>query len=185
MQFAIPASAIPSVVELASPALQSFLDAARTAAGIVIRFRIWEVEPQIIDVNLQAAFAQGQAQANPALGYLVGTIGIWENGEPCSETAGRKLTCLAKRPAMAYADPQGNNVTQWPSLATPWTPGPPALVGNAVACVQPSGSVISLDLVNSFPEVRVSQPQWATAAGLAGIWRARSTRPASAISSWR
>ena len=158
MQFAIPASAIPNVVELASPALQSFLDAARTAAGIVIRFRIWEVEPQIIDVNLQAAFAQGQALANPALGYLVGTIGIWENGEPCSEAAGRKLTCLAKRPAMAYADPQGNNVTQWPSLCTPWTPGPPALVGNAVACVQPSGSVISLDLANSFPKYGFRNP---------------------------
>lgn len=159
MQFSIPAAAIPAVVNIASPALQSFLDAARNAAGIVVRFRIWEVEPQITDVNLQAAFAQGQAQENPALGYLVGTIGIWEQGEPCSETAGRKLTCPFPRLAMTYADPQGNNPTTLPPQKHPWTPKlPPSLVGNAVACVQPAGSVISLDLANSFPKYGFRNP---------------------------
>ena len=159
MQFAIPASAIPEIVNISSPALESFLNAARNAAGIVVRFRIWEVEPQITDVNLQAAFAQGQAQDNPALGYLVGTIGIWEDGEPCSETAGRKLTCPFYRPAMVYADPQGNNQQQWPPQPKPWTPKlPPTLIGNAVAYVQPAGSVISLDLVNSFPKYGFRNP---------------------------
>jgi hypothetical protein len=157
MQFALPASAIPDLVAFPSPALQSFLDAARAAAGIVVRFRIWEVEPQITDVNLQAAFAQGQALANPALGYLVGTIGIWENGEPRSETAGRKLTTLFPRPKMAYTDPQGNNPVPWPPQPTPWTPNlPPALIVNAVALVQPT--VISLDLSNSFPKYGFRNP---------------------------
>lgn len=159
MQFAIPASAIPPQVLFPSPSLQQFLTAARNAGGIVIRFRIWEVEPQIIDTNLQAAFAQGQALANPALGYLVGTIGIWEAGEPASETAGRKLTCPFPRPMMVYADPQGNNINKWPPQPTPWTPNlPPALIGNAVACVQPSGSVISLDLANAFPKYGFRNP---------------------------
>ena len=160
MQFTIPASAIPSPVMFESPLLQMFLNAARSAAGIVVRFRIWEVEPQITDTNLQAAFAQGQALANPALGYLVGTIGVWENGEPCSETAGRKLTCLFKRPPMVYADPQGNNPSQpWPPTKTPWQQKlPPALIGNAVALVQPSQPVISLDLVNTFPKYGFRNP---------------------------
>ena len=158
MQFAIPASALPGLVAFPSPALQSFLDAARAAAGIVVRFRIWEIEPQITGANLEAAFAAGQAQANPALGYLVGTIGIWQDGEPQSETAGRKLTTPFARPAMQYTDPQAKTPpVQWPSAPTPWTSGlPPALIGNAVALVQPS--VISLDLVNSFPKYGFRNP---------------------------
>jgi len=155
MQFAIPASAIPDQVFFPSPALQSFLNQARNAAGIVVRFRLWEVEPQITGANLEAAFAQGQALENPALGYLVGTIGIWENGEPQSETAGRKLTTPFSRQQTYYTDPQGNKVT-WQGSATPWTPGPPALIGNAVALVQPT--VISLDLVNSFPKYGFRNP---------------------------
>jgi hypothetical protein len=157
MQFAIPASSIPNPVAFPSPALQSFLDLARAAAGIVVRFRIWEVEPQITDANLQTMFASGQAQANPAVGYLVGTVGIWETGEPQSETAGRKLITPFPRPAMTYADPQGNNRVQWPAQPQPWTPQlPPSLIGNAVALVQ--DSVISLDLANSFPKYGFRNP---------------------------
>lgn len=159
MQFSIPASAIPEQLEISSLALTNFAAAARSAAGIVVRFRIWEVEPQITGTNLGAAFASGQAMQNPAVGYMVGTIGIWENGEPQSETAGRKLTTPFPRPAMTIADPQGANPAPWPPQPTPWTPGlPPALVGNAVALVQPSFSVISLDLSGSFPKYGFRNP---------------------------
>src|SRR5262249_22306686 len=151
------ASAIPRVVASPSRALQSFLDAARAAAGIVVRFRIWEVEPQISDANLEAIFASGQAQANPAIGYLVGTVGIWEPGEPQSETAGRKLITPFPRPAMTYADPQGKNPVPWPPQPQPWTQNlPPSLVGNAVALVQ--DTVISLDLANAFPKYGFRNP---------------------------
>ncbi len=92
-----------------------------------------------------------------ALGYLVGTVGIWESGEPVSETAGRKLITPFPRPAMRYADPQGNNPVTWPPQPQPWTAGlPPSLVGNAVALVQ--DSVISLDLVSSFPKYGFRNP---------------------------
>jgi hypothetical protein len=156
MQFAIPASAIPEITNFPSPALQSFLSQARLAAGIVVRFRIWEVEPQITGATLATAFANGQALENPALGYLVGTIGIWENGEPQSEPAGRKLVCPFPRLQMAYTDPLGNNQVTWQPQQTPWGPGPPALIGNAVALVQPT--VISLDLVSSFPKYGFRNP---------------------------
>jgi hypothetical protein len=163
MQFAIPSSALPPAIDFPSLALVSFVEAARAAGGIVVRFRLWEVEPQIMDKNLQPQFANGQAQENPALGYLVGTVGVWGSGEPASETAGRKLTCPFPRPEMTYADPQGNNQTTWPPQANPWTqfpsPGPPpALIGNAVALVQPAQPVISLDLSGSFPKYGYRNP---------------------------
>lgn len=158
MQFAIPASAIPSSVDFDSPGLQALLSGARKAAGLVVRFRCFEMQPGITDVDLSAAFQQGQGPDNPAFGYLIGTIGVWQPGEPETETAGRKMMCPYPRPPMAWQDPAGT-VTKWPPQPTPWTQGlPPALVGNAVALVQPSGSVISLDLVESFPKFGFRDP---------------------------
>jgi len=155
MQFAIPNSGLPTSLEFPSPGLELLLMAARGAAGIVVRFRLFEIEPQIIADNLKTVFAQGQAQANPAVGYLIGTIGVWETGEPQSETAGRKLIAPSPRPVMLYTDPQGNNQASVPQAPLPWQ-GPPSLVGNAVALVQPT--VISLDLVNSFPKYDFRNP---------------------------
>jgi hypothetical protein len=158
MQFAIPASAIPASVGFDSPGLQALLSGARQAAGLVVRFRCFEMQPGITDQNLAAAFQQGQGPDNPAFGYLIGTIGVWHAGEPETETPGRKMMCPYPRPPMAWQDPQGT-VTQWPPQPTPWTQGlPPALVGNAVAYVQPSGSVISLDLLESFPKFGFRDP---------------------------
>jgi hypothetical protein len=152
--------------------MQSLFSAARAAAGLVIRFRCYEVEPQIIDENLYATFQQGQSIANPALGYLVGTIGIWEQGEPETEPAGRKLQATYTpngRPTMSWQAPQGGTITPVPGCPTPWQ-GPPTLIGNAVALVQPSLPVISLDLISSFPKYGYRNPdgpQTPTARGFA------------------
>lgn len=158
MQFAIPASAIPPTVDFPSPGLQSVLNAARRAAGLVLRFRCFEVEPGLTDETLYAAYQQGQALENPAFGYLVGTIGVWNEGEPEHEPPGRKLICPYPRPATAYRDPQGK-INSWPPQPTPWTPGlPPTLIGNAVAQVDATRSVISLDLSDTFPKYGFRNP---------------------------
>ena len=155
-QFAIPASALP-VNAPVSPGLQSLLSAARQAAGLVVRFRTFEVQPELRDEQMYAQFQQGQAIDNPSLGYLVGTIGIWEQGEPETEVAGRKLTVPYKRPAMAWQSPDGQSSGSVPGAPQPWG-APPALIGNAVACVQGSASVISLDLVGTFPKFGFRDP---------------------------
>ncbi len=157
MQFAIPASAIPAQVKFQSPGLQALLSAARAAAGLVCRFRCFEVEPGLRDETLYAAFQQGQALENPAFGYLIGTLGVWNTGEPEHEPAGRKLICPYPRPEMAWRDLQGKTNT-WPCQRNPWSPGPPALVGNAVAQVDGSRRVISLDLSDSFPKYGFRNP---------------------------
>jgi hypothetical protein len=158
MQFAIPASAIPASVSFNSPGLQKLLSIARGTEGLVVRFRCFEVQPGITDENLYAAFQQGQALENPALGYLIGTIGLWQDGEPETETAGRKLMCHYPRPAMKYQEP-GGTVVPWPKQPKPWTPKlPPALVGNAVVQVEQSPPVISIDLIESFPKFGFRDP---------------------------
>ena len=113
MQFTIPASALPATVNTASKGTQALFAAGRAAAGLVVRFRCYEVEPQITDENLYATFQQGNAIDNPALGYLVGTIGVWQNGEPETEAAGRKLQATYTpngRPTMSWQSPGRHGV---------------------------------------------------------------------------
>jgi hypothetical protein len=151
-QFTIPSAAIPLEVDIESPRLRALLTAARGAAGLAVRFRCFEVEPGLTSTTLAAAHKEGQGDPNPASGYLIGTIGVWEKGEPETETAGRKLTCPYPRPGMTYAGapPPPPFI---PPAPAPWTAHlPPALVGNAVAQVQPSLGVVSLDLIASFPK---------------------------------
>ena len=153
-QFTIPASAIPDPVNIQSPALQTLIAAARRAAGLAVRFRCFEVEPGLTSGTLAAAYRNGNGQPNPASGYLIGTIGLWDTGEPETETPGRKLTCPYPRPAMTYSGaPQPT-----PGVPLPWTPGPPALVGNTVALVQPAHGVVSVDLIEAFPKLRFRNP---------------------------
>ena len=160
MQFTIPASALPATVNSASKGTQALFAAGRAAAGLVVRFRCYEVEPQITDENLYATFQQGNAIDNPALGYLVGTIGVWQNGEPETEAAGRKLQAQypsSGRPTMSWKSPDGTVSGSIPGCPLPWE-GPPALIGNVVALVQPGMSVISLDLISSFPKYGYRNP---------------------------
>lgn len=151
MQFGVPAAAIPATVSFASPGLQALLAAGRAAAGLLVRFRCFEVQPGIRGANLFKMFQQGNAIDNPALGYLIGTIGVWEPGEPESEPAGRKLQAPYPRPDMAWQWDGSSPPTTVPGAQQPWA-GPPALVGNVVARVQQSPAIISLDLVNAFPK---------------------------------
>ena len=147
-QFAIPASAIPSQVDVQSPGLRTLIAAGRGAAGLAVRFRCFEVEPTYTSGTLSAAYQNGNGQPNPASGYLIGTIGVWDKGEPETETPGRKLICPYPRPAMTYK----GALQAIPDAQKPWTPGPPALVGNTVALVQPTHNVVSVDLIASFPK---------------------------------
>lgn len=157
MQFSLPASAIPKSVKSDSPGLNRLLDSARTAAGLVVRFRCYEVQPGITDENLYQTFAQGNAVRNPALGYLVGTIGIWETGEPATEPAGRKLQAPYPRPEMKWQSKDGKTKGSVPPAPLPWQ-GAPALIGNAVALLRQSPAVISLDMVGSFPKYGYRDP---------------------------
>ena len=155
-QFAIPASALPAPDASMSASLQALLKAANQAAGLVVRFRTFEIQPELRDEQMSAVFNKGQAIDNPAVGYVVGTIGFAEIGEPETETAGRKLTVPYTRPLMAWIGPGGASGSV-PGAPVPWG-APPALIGNAVACVHESMNVVSLDLVGTFPKYGFRDP---------------------------
>lgn len=157
MQFGIPKSAIPQSSRFASAGLLSLLRAAHAAQGLVVRYRWYEVQPGLTSDTLAATFAQGQSVENPAMGYLVGTIGVWGNGEPATEPAGRVLHPPYPRPAMSWVSKDGKSNGGMPPANEPWG-NAPALIGNAVANVQQTPPVISLDIVQSFPKFGYRDP---------------------------
>jgi hypothetical protein len=137
-QFTIPTQALPAAATVASSGLRALIAAAGTGGGLAARFQ------------------QGQAVDNPAVGYVVGTIGVWLAEEPETETAGRKLTVPYPRPAMAWQS-AGGQQGGMPAAPMPWG-YPPAMIGNAVACLQETPGVISLDLVGTFPKYGFRDP---------------------------
>jgi hypothetical protein len=167
MQFGIPASAIPSNLSwIGSPVLKQLLTFAQQQQGLVVRFRIWEVEPYLTDEQLAAYYSQGQGASNYAYGYMIGTIGVWLPGEPATEVPGRKLIAPYKiyqgysRPAMSYAPPDGSGPPLTiPQADVPWG-NPPALIGNIVANVISDGAnFVSLDMSGAFPKYGFRDPQ--------------------------
>jgi tryptophanase len=148
-QFTLPRSALDLERRTSSPGLNHLLKAAGKAAGLAVRFAIYEVEPELTTGQLLEQFKAGNMTDNPAWGYLIGTIGIWNEGEPASEVAGRLLQPPYPRKTVSWqgATEQGKS----PGVPAP-DQGPPALFGNVVAHVQSSPRVVSLDLVGSFPK---------------------------------
>jgi hypothetical protein len=120
--FSIPKSALPATAT--DPGIKQLLDAAHAAQGLVVRFAPFEVTPSLTNDVLAALFAQGQPEKNPAIGYLIGTIGIWGAGELASSPAGRVLTNPAARPGYSVA----------------------------LASVDPTAGLLSLDLVQAIPK---------------------------------
>jgi hypothetical protein len=161
MQFVIPPEALPSATTNSST-LNALLTAGQQNNGLVIRFRIFECEPQLTDEMLNYQFGQGNQVHNPGLAYLVGTVSVQLSGDAVSEPAGlglRKLSAPYPRPAMYFkGNPQNPNPS--PSGMIPPAPmpyaGAPALIGNMVASFfVPVGSTIgyvSLDIINCFPK---------------------------------
>lgn len=157
MQFAVPADALPDVSAAHAGPVKDLMAQAQDGAGLAVRFRIFEVEPAITDQDLAAIFAKGQGMQNPAYGYLVGTLGVWDENEPRTEPAGRKLVSPYPRPDMYWAPPGGGDRVEVPKAETPWE-GPPSLVGNVVALVRESPAYISLDMVSAFPKYGFRNP---------------------------
>lgn len=168
MQFTIPSSAIPSPTNIASQILKDLMNLGILNEGLVIRFRIFECEPQLTDEMLKQEFSQGNQVSNPSLGYLVGTISVLLKGEAKTEPAGpglRKLSAPYPRPVMSYkGNPLNPNASPQGSIppANLSYLGPPALIGNTVASftsISEQIGLVSLDLINCFPKDGFRHPK--------------------------
>lgn len=153
-QFSIPAVVCAAHAATAKSAtLKTLLLKGADGDGIAVRFQVFECEPAITDGELYEVFKTGQGIGNPAFGYVIGTIGALDAGEPQTEPAGRKLSPPYPRPDMYVGPPPGTpgSVTTIPGCPLAWQ-GPPALFGNVVVYVRENPAVLTLDLLNAFPK---------------------------------
>lgn len=131
-QTSIPKNEKFTLVAGKSPSLQDMNKALEKTKGLIVRFCLYLVKrsidtrlPQAVKA-LEDAFASGKKLDNPAIGCVVGSIGPWQEGDLESVTMGRLLV---------YPDRKDSQ-----------------RLGPAIAVVDKSRQVISLDLANSFPE---------------------------------
>lgn len=121
-----------------SPVLYLLQQMAGAGAGIVIRIVNYFFERKYTDPQLAALYAQGNYAMNESAGILLGTIGVWNPGEPSTYAPGR---CLLPNPTpMSYQVP---GQTQ----PSPYTLAP------AAAVVDTTRDVVTIDLAMAFPEV--------------------------------
>lgn len=75
----------------ATGALADLFAAAMGHRGVCIRYCTYLVDVTIPPSDLLVRFQQGQSPKNPAVGILVGSIGVWEDGDYSSMPNGRLL----------------------------------------------------------------------------------------------
>lgn len=127
-----------------SPALAA-LQAAVTSGsnqGLLMRFASYRTlyyqaasykgQPITNGLELVAAYQDGYTGDNPARSAMVGTLGIWEQGELASAPMGRFMVPIA--------------AAQIVNSSTTAMPGP------AIAKVDNARSVLSLDFISAIPE---------------------------------
>ena len=129
-QFGVPTSAVTFFGADKSPALAALEKQAASAAGLMIQFCTYLLMPALSATELVAKFAQGIPQPNPAIGYVVGTIGVWNHSDWATAPNGRRLL--------------------WTSPSNPFLP--------ATAQLHPSQKVVSLNLITTFPDQGGSSP---------------------------
>jgi len=125
-----------------SPALAALEAAATNAQGIVVQFATFQVLPSLTDDVLIASLQDpNSTTSNPATGLVVGTVGVWEEGESATVPDGRLL--------LPPAD--GALLQQQIGPASPY-------LGPATAYVQRDTNVVSLNLIATFPENGYQSP---------------------------
>ncbi|GAA5496521.1 hypothetical protein Rhal01_02705 [Rubritalea halochordaticola] len=90
-QCSFPKEAIPAE-PTGNKDLDAFLADARAAEGIVLRYSIFSVKPGISNEDIIEQLKSGARPINPAMGFVIGTLGVWEAGELETSPSGRLLT---------------------------------------------------------------------------------------------
>ncbi|WP_165226680.1 hypothetical protein [Aquisphaera insulae] len=112
-----------------SPLLAELAAAVESSRGVTLQFSVFFPEPSITDEDLIAQYQKNKFPNNPALSLMVGTIGVWEDGELATAPGGRLLL---------RSTDNG--------------------LGPAIAHVHADRHVVSLNLISCFPEKDFSRP---------------------------
>ena len=75
-----------------SATLKALELAANQAKGIIVQFATYQLIPTLSDVELIESLQGPQnTTSNPAKGIVVGTVGVWEEGESATVPADRMM----------------------------------------------------------------------------------------------
>jgi len=140
-QFGVPHKALKFFAPDDSPALRELRDAAGKNRGILAQFCFYLPVPELTDVKLIALFENEIYPENPVTALVVGTLGVWEEGELETAPAGRLLRQpIPWPPPAAVIDPAAN------------------FLGPALARIHPGRDLVSLNLITTFPEADFNSP---------------------------
>lgn len=120
-----------TIVPGASPSLLALEAAHQAGQGVFVRYCTYFLAPLLTAAKLAADFAAGLPTSNPAIGKVLGTIGVWQPGTMATLAEGRRL---------------GSGVVA--------TSGRVAVRLNpATVLVDTASRRVSVDFINSVPEV--------------------------------
>ncbi len=112
------------------PTLAKMQDKAGAARGLLVQFCIYLVKPRYSVDQLAGLFAKGNYVQNPAIGQMVGTVGVWGDDDLATFPNGRQLS------ATNESQQKGIN--------------------SAAMAVDTDAGYASLNLVTAFPETMTS-----------------------------
>jgi hypothetical protein len=126
----VPADQL-TVTGTGSATVDLFQQAKTAGQGLFIRFVTYLLFPKISSQQLAADFSHNLTTENPAIGRVLGSVGIWSPAEMTTIPVGRRLvpaTTIMSDHASYQLNP-------------------------ATFAVDSSNHVLSLDLINTFPEI--------------------------------
>ena len=152
-----------------SPALNDLKQKAAAGQGLMVRFCFYDAIFNVPATDLHTKFAAGDYVANPYIGSVLGSIGVWGANELASAPPGRKLQIQFPYSYTPPANPltaaqHSDKKKATATLATYKAKKPlkaadgpsTSVLGVALAQVDTTNSLVSLDCISTFPE---SAPQ--------------------------
>jgi hypothetical protein len=134
---------LPPIGGNPSRAIDELGSALATADGVSVLLALYNFNLNLKSAKtLQAAFARGEYLTNAAMGFMVGVVQTWHEGEPLQIPAGRYLGPTAEGTVPVATSPGRNGS---PSQAT--VPLGPVLVQQA-----PRLDFLTVNLMNTVPE---------------------------------
>ena len=174
-QFGLPLKGIKFYAgnEFVSPALADLQKKAAAGLGLMVRYCLYDAIFKIPATDLYADYAQQNYVANPYEGQVLGTIGVWNQGELASGPPGRKLRVqipYSYTPPPPDLSPQEladktqrmatvakYRARKKPTAAAAAAALPTASLGVTLAYVDTANKVVSLDCISTFPESNIQQ----------------------------
>jgi|CZKI01.1.fsa_nt_gi hypothetical protein len=165
-QFGLPLQGISfySGSDFTSQAFSELKARAAAGKGLVVRYCLYDAIFKIGAEDLYSQYAAGNYVSNPYEGRVLGTIGVWDQGELASAPPGRKLR--VQIPYTYTQPPPDLNPTEtavkanrMSSVAKYRKPTraenaatKQASLGVTLAVVDAANQVVSLDCISTFPE---------------------------------